>query len=105
MKYDVTAQVIGFTGEPLKETNKEDSPAITLRALLQIALVNADQSEYKTGEQKFKLYQLLNKIYTHDILEVSAEEVATLKNVVGRVFGVTTVGAVYTVLENPLPAE
>lgn len=105
MKFNATAPVVLFDGTALKaQDNKSD---LTLGVALQVAYLSADPAEYKSGEQKYQLYQLARRAdkatkSNSGLLELSAEELVLTKKVVAGCYIVAAMGAVYEALESPV---
>lgn len=100
MKFNMQLELMGFNGDPIKKSEKDDSP-VTLGETLSMACVNASPQKYTDGDAKLKIYRVLQKVGVKDVeeVELKAEEVALLKALVGDMYGVTVVGAVYDLLE------
>jgi len=103
MKYNMEEELVGFDGKPITE-GEDDSP-VTLGKVLMMACVNANPQEHKTGEDKLKIYRLLQTVHAGGDVELTAEEVALLKELVGVIYGVGMVGAVYDCLEKERPTK
>ena len=101
MKHDLSVALIGFDGTSIRESADTDVAA-SLKNTLITACLNADPKTYTTGEEKFKVYRLLQTVQAADPeAELSADDVVTLKKLVGYCYPVAVVGAVFTALENP----
>ena len=101
MKYDVTQELMLFNGQTAKMNDGEVQRDMTLRDAIEIACLNAPNDIVKTGEQKHKLFQVLDRVHSaEDVTELSAEEVTLVKRVAGELFTVALVGAVYKALES-----
>lgn len=100
MKFNMSQDLIGFNGESIKTSEKDDSP-VTLGASLAMACVNANPQKHQDGDAKLKIYRILQKVGTKDAgeVELSAEEITLLKTLIGDMYGVVVVGAVYDMLE------
>lgn len=100
MKIDMQVPLIGFNGDPIKKSEEDDSP-VTLGETLSMACVNASPQKYADGVAKLKVYRVLQKIGIKDVeeVELEAEEVTLLKDLVGDMYGVAVVGAVDDLLE------
>jgi len=85
-------------GEVDDEGNQKVRP-VTLRTAVVNALLAQFQDEKSlSGEEKLKRWDLARKVHGGcDTLEV--EEVALIKTLVGKAYGVAVVGPVYTMLE------
>jgi hypothetical protein len=100
MKFDMQTSLTGFNGDPIKKSENDDSP-VTLGETLSMACVNASPQKHADGDAKLKIYRVLQKVGIKDVeeIELEAEEVALLKELVGDMYGVAVVGAVYDLLE------
>lgn len=101
MKLNVTQQVIGFNGNPLTKSEKDDS-AVDLREILVTACLNPDPKEFTDGTSKYRIYKLLKRVSNEDEdeVEIKAEEIATLKKLVAAIYPVAVLGPVYDLLED-----
>lgn len=85
-------------GEPIKEGEK----ALTLgRASLMALTLTLPDDANMTGEEKFKLGQLASRVYTDKTVDLSAEEVATLKKRIGKAFNSLVVFRAWPLLDPP----
>ena len=100
MKFDVSKAIIGYDGEPLKKSETDQMP-VTLGETLSVACANANPQKHQSGDEKFKIYRILQKVGLKDatIVELSTEEIVTLKELVGESYGVPVVGPVFDALE------
>ena len=100
MKFNMQAPLIGFNGDPIRKSEEDDSP-VTLGETLSMACVNASPQKHADGVAKLKIYRVLQKIGVKDAeeIELEAEEIALLKDLVGDMYGVAVVGAVEDLLE------
>lgn len=72
----------------------------TLGAVCISALMGVYQDEQSlSGEDKFKRYKLAERINAGGILEVSAEDIALLKKLIGKNWSAAVVGPAYEALE------
>lgn len=107
MKYDISIQLHSFNGAPFVQNITAVDGTISqtvmfFKDMLENALVNADPQEFNTAEKKLEIYRLLQKIHSADSeVNLSAEEVATIKKVVAKNMTITALGAIYDALENP----
>jgi len=93
MKRDFS-QTLSALGQPLPE------PAHTLGAVCVAALLGAYADEQSlSGEEKFRRYQLAGRIHAGGIQDVSAEEVAQLKKLIGKNWPPAVLGPAYEALE------
>lgn len=61
--------------------------------------------EQMDGERKFGLYKLADRINKGGLVDVTAEEIATLKARIAKSYTVFAIGAAYTLLEAEPVAE
>lgn len=93
MKRDFS-QTLAALGEPLPEN------VGTLRAVCVGALLGVYADEQSLGgEEKFRRYQLAERVNAGGVQEVSAEEVALLKKLVGKNWPPAVLGPAYEALE------
>jgi len=97
MKVNFSQAIKDFEGETVKdEMGKELSLSeICVKAIL--ALFKSEENI--SGEEKYKRYKLSDKIYNKSEVELSAEEVAEVKKLVGKMYSPLVVGLVYDILE------
>ncbi len=99
MKIDLNEVLIGYDGKEIINSQDDKTPT-TVRKVLEVALLSASPEEYKTGEQKYKVYKLLKRI-GGDIEEadLAAADITLLKDVVAAVYGPAVVGTVFDLLD------
>lgn len=104
MKFDLTQTIIGHKGEPIKKSETDEDP-VTLGEILSMACVTADPQQHKTGEDKMKIYRILQKVAIEDDTEceLKAEDITMLKRLVGDSYSVIIVGPVWDILEGKTP--
>lgn len=100
MNFDMSQPLIGFNGEPIMQSEKDTSP-VTLGSALAMACVNANPQKHTDGPAKLKIFRVLQKVGPKDSgeVELDSTEVSLLKDLVGDMYGVAVVGAVYDLLE------
>lgn len=105
MQIDFSQVLIGYDGEVIKTPQKpweKDSPIIdmTLKIASVRALTSILQDERATGEEKFKRNELARLIHnSNDFAETTVEDAATIKRMIGAVFGPIVVGASWPKLD------
>lgn len=93
MKRDFS-QPLAALGQPLPE------PANTLGGVSIAALLGSYADEQGlSGEEKFRRYQLAERIHAGGMQEVSAEEVSLLKKLIGKNWPPAVLGPAYEALE------
>lgn len=107
MKHNLCIEVKDFRGNIFRGKpmiDGEEGEPILLKDLLVNACLVADSVDesFRTGDKKIQAYKVLQKIHTaNPMADLTAEDVAMLKNLVGRSASVAAVGAVYDLLEHP----
>jgi hypothetical protein len=112
MKFNLSTPLVSFDGKLFtRSTQGEDGTVnqepLTLQNVLVSACVNADPQEYNDADKKLAIFNLLMKLHGADpTVDLKAEEIATLKKLVGKQLTVVAVGVVCKALDNPcLPQE
>jgi hypothetical protein len=98
---DFTQEVKGIDGKPIPYNPDGKLPAVLT---LGDAAVNAletsiDEDRGLSGAVKFEHDELARKVYKHSDVVLTAEELATIKERVGKVYGAMIVGAVWRMLD------
>lgn len=94
MKINFNKSIYAINGEVLKDGDKDAK----LKDLTIAALMFND--EKASGNEKFKRWNLAKKIYdAKDEIDVPAEEIALIKDLIGKAFMTSVVGSVYSILE------
>jgi len=107
MKYDISIQMRSYNGAPFIQKIAGADGSITdllmsLKDMLENALVNPDPQEFSTAEKKLEIYRLLQKIHAAESeVNLSAEEVSLIKKIVAKNMTITAMGAIYDALESP----
>lgn len=107
MKRDFNAQIIGLDGEVFKDEKKQP---LTLRRVVTDALGGQlPGDDAKTGDEKFQLFKLLVRINDGSknggVVEIDANELATIKERVGRSWNTLVLGPSYILLETDPPVQ
>jgi hypothetical protein len=93
MKRNFDAPLTDFDGKPFEDGS-------TLKTICMAALVSAaDGDQQAKGEDKVKLFQLAQRIHAGGVIDVTSEDIATLKGRIGKLFGVVAVGRAFELLE------
>lgn len=101
MKIDLTAQILDLKGEAL-------DPPMTLRDVCTMALLSTLRDDDKlNGPQKADLFALALRMVDATEVDLKVEDVALLKDRIGRGYPPITVGRAYALLDPPAaaPAE
>ena len=113
MKVNVTTVLHDIEGIPLRDAAIKDTEGRILRperdftlrkACTEALQANGLAGDTLDGEERYRRYQLAIKIMTDDSPDLSAEEIAKLKRVIGLAFGAVVVGRAYEILD-PQPSK
>jgi coproporphyrinogen III oxidase len=97
MKINFAQEFQTFGGEVLKDG---EGNIFTLKGVCATVLLGQAQNEKATGEEKMKRYDLAKKIWASEgECDVKAEDVATLKKLVGESYLPLIVGQAFKMLE------
>jgi len=108
MKIDVTQQLRSIEGEPLTTSETTcpqcgqatEANPVTVRQVATGALMAQRRGEEETsGEEKVRYYALAVKIHDEDAPDLRAEDVALVKELVGKSYGPLVVGQVWALLD------
>ncbi len=102
MRIDVTQELVGFDGGVIREKGDNGTSPIpmTLRSACCTALMATTPSEQNLGgDAKLQRYMLAQKLHNEESVAISIEELALIKKLVGEVFIINVVGAVWKLLE------
>lgn len=97
MKVNIKRQILNIaTGK----TIDNDGDPLTLKDVMMNALMIGPEGEKQTGEDKYKLYELAEKVSkTKTELELTTDEISNIKKRIGAIYGVNVVGQAYNMLE------
>lgn len=97
MKLKIDEAIKTLDGKPIKE----GKDVITVKdILMQACTANLQTDAQMEGTKKFELYQLAMKVNaSKKDIDLTIEEIATLKDRVGKGFNVLVVGQVWSALE------
>ncbi len=99
MKIDITQQLVGYNGEPIQN----GASALTLRSVCCEALTAAYPEEKLAGEEKVRRFELARLLYAEDEPDVSVEDLALVKQLVGKGYGPVVVGPAWLLLDPAAP--
>jgi hypothetical protein len=92
MKIDFKQQIKDIKGEQIQD--------LTLKTVSVEALLATFEDERSLGgEEKLKRYLLAIKIYADDEPDLTVEEIAKVKHLIGKGYGPLVVGRSYQMLE------
>lgn len=90
---------INFEKEIFDRGGKSFPKKLTLGAATDEALCQPLPFDQSTGQQKYDRYQLAERLKPGGTIEVRVEDVAIIKEMIGRVFGPAVVGQAWDMLE------
>lgn len=94
---DLNAVITDINGQPIVDKDK----TTTVKDMIITGLLAVLPDEQNLGgEEKFKRFTLATKINDakDGIVDLTPEEIVTIKHLVGRVFGSLAVGQIYKLL-------
>lgn len=98
MKFKAETLIRNYKDEPISRSDEDDTQ-ITLGEILTMACVAADPTKWTTGEEKLKIYRVLQKVSVEGEIDLKAEELALVKELVGQSHSVIVVGPVWDLLD------
>lgn len=99
MKIDFSKQITDFDGKAVPTDGDADAGALTLKTVALNALLTLIPGENVEGEEKAKRYALALRIHgATEPLDLTAEEVAKIKQLAGRIYFPLVVGRSYELL-------
>jgi hypothetical protein len=103
MQIDFSQALTNLDGTPLAQANLEGGQPIpiTLRLTATEALCRPTDERGMTGAQKFERFSLALRINQGDPVELTPEEVATIKQRIGETMPPIIVGRAYQLLDPP----
>ena len=92
MKINFSQQLKNLKGEEIKD--------LTLKVVSTEALLATfDDERALSGEEKAKRYLLATRVYANEELDLTVEEIAKLKQLIGKGYGPLIVGQAWEMLE------
>lgn len=101
----VTDQILDLEGHPIEaivsngqdESNKKTF--VTYRTVISNALNNFNKEENPTAEYKNKSWQIMKKLYEKDEVNLTVDDMAHIKERVGKVYSPLIYGRVSEIFE------
>jgi hypothetical protein len=106
----VTDQILNLEGNPIEaisssgEGDKGEKTFVTYRTVISNALNNFNQSETPTAEYKNKSWQIMKKLYDSDEVNLTVDDMAHIKERVGKIYSPLIYGRVSEIFEKPSEA-
>jgi hypothetical protein len=98
--FDFDQVLIGIDGKPLQNGDARTPTPLTLGDAAVNALESQTPDDAKSsGAEKFKLDELARKVYRNKDVTLSVEEIAIIKDRIGKVYGPMVVGAAWRILD------
>jgi hypothetical protein len=101
---DFSSVLVGVDGKPLMGADGKSSMTLSDAAVLALETV-LDEDRTATGAEKFRFDELARKIYRAKNVVLPVEELALIKQRIGKVFGPAVVGPVWRLLDPALVAK
>lgn len=100
MRIDFSTVMCDIKGNPIKESTEENAKDVTLSTISCTALLNSYPDEQNLPVvDKLRRYKLASKASDGGEQELSIEEVAELKKIIGKAFPPLMVGRAYEILD------
>src|SRR5208282_870450 len=98
-KIDFTQEIKGLDGKPVMNGDAKPSMPMTLGDVAVVALeASLDEDKGVTGAMKFERDELARKVYKKSSVVLTAEQLATIKERIGKVYSAMIVGAAWRLL-------
>lgn len=96
MKYNLDVVIKNLDGKPVKSDDKD----LTVRKVCQMALLNPSGDDKANGKRSFDKFRLAQKLHdSKGEVELEAEDVTLIKELVGKSYVPLVVGRVYETFE------
>ena len=97
---DFTQEIKGLDGKPVMNGDAKPSVAMTLGDVAVVALeTSLDEDKSVTGAVKFERDELARKVYKKSSVVLTAEQLASIKERIGKVYSAMIVGAAWRLLD------
>ncbi len=105
MKVLTGVEIENLKGTPLTINGKENGEKATVGwACVEALLATYEDEKNLGGEEKIKRHKIAVKIHGKPEVDLKAEEITKIKNLVGKAFGPLIVGRVFEILD-PEPVD
>jgi hypothetical protein len=103
MKLNLDQIITDLRGKPIPFKEEKDSPEkdLTLRDVAQVALLNDAPQEQLTGDQRFRLGRLAEKIHAGGEVELKTDQIAKIKERIGKLWGTMVVTRAWSLIDGP----
>lgn len=95
MKIAISKMLKGLDGKPLVNQGEE----LSLGGVMGSALLMVYTDETIGGDVKFKRHQIAQRLYGKKSVELTIEDIALIKELIGKAYGPAVVGPAYILLE------
>jgi hypothetical protein len=99
MKVDFGKKLITLDGSIVRKSPNSDDPATLREISIESLMTMADDEKNLSGDDKVKRYYLALKIKDAQEIDITVEEAALLKKLIGRAYGPLIVGQAWEMLE------
>jgi hypothetical protein len=94
---DFTTVLVDLGGKPL--VIEQGTPPMTLGDAVSAALVMPFKDESPSGQEKVKRWALALRVHAAKDIELTADDVTLIKNLVAKAYGPLIVGQVWEILD------
>lgn len=103
---DFNQPLVGLDGKPILTGDAKAPIVLTLGEASVTALENTlEEDKTATGAEKFKRDELARKVYKKSDVVLTAEEIALIKDRIGKSYGALVVGAAWRILDPAMQAK
>ena len=97
---DVTTPIVDLDGKPITMDGKPDGVPLTLRTVAENALLATYQDEHElSGDKKVERMVLAQQIHAASKIDLTAENVTLLKQLIGKAYGPLIVGRAIAIVD------
>jgi len=101
VKIDLDAELKGYDGVVLKPKESEDKVLTLGGACCNALMANFDDEKRLEGKKKLERHVLAHRIYQGGEQDLSLDDLALLKKLIGKAYGARVVGPAFLLLEGP----
>ncbi len=103
MNINFSTQLIGPNGEIIPASPDPDAQPMTLKDVCMTALLTQMQGDAETKGQAYRLYTLANQVKADGMVNITAFDVALIKERIERIYPPWIVGQAWDQLDPPPP--
>jgi len=107
MKLNLDAVITDLKGKAIPYKDGKDAPEedLTLKQVALTALLNDSPDERLTGDQRFKLGRLAEKVYAGGEIEMKVDQIAKVRERIGLIWNTIVVARAWGLIDGPEKAD